>query len=280
MDLKKAVDSVLIQTYPHFELIVVDDGSTDKTIEIMNEIKDERVSLIKHETNKGAAASRNTGIKASKGIYIAFLDSDDTWHSEKLEKQYEFFSKADDSIGGCVTYYDLIYVNLVNSQQVEYKIVKRQIPIQEDFYKQSLLGCNLSPGSTLMFKKECLNKVGFQNENLKRFEDWEWQIKFSHHYNWISLPIALANIKAGHVADFETCRKALAVFLDVVLVKKEKDKTLVKMAIFYELFYAALKNKMLSSAGCYFLKAFINSPAIFCRNLISLVKRKVIELFR
>jgi glycosyltransferase involved in cell wall biosynthesis len=271
LDLKKAIDSVLIQSYKNFELIVVDDGSKDETFKIIDQIKDKRVSLIKHETNKGAAASRNTGIKASKGNYIAFLDSDDTWHSEKLERQYEFFSKADDSIGGCVTYYDLMYSN---------KIIKRQILIQEDFYKQSLLGCNLSPGSTLMFKKECLNKVGFQNEDLKRFEDWEWQIRFSQHYNWISLPIALANIKAGHVADFETCRKALTALFDVVLVRKEKDKALVKMAIFYELFYAALKHKKMSSAVCYLLKALKSSPVIFCMSLASLIKRKVIELFR
>ncbi|NBT85713.1 MAG: glycosyltransferase family 2 protein [Alphaproteobacteria bacterium] len=271
VDLKKAIESVLIQTYKDFELIVVDDGSSDETDELLSEIKDQRVFSIKHQINKGAAASRNTGIKASKGNYIAFLDSDDTWHPDKLEKQYLLLSKSKSSVGGCVTYYDLIYQN---------KIIKRQIPIQEDFYKQSLFGCNLSPGSTLMFKKKCLEKIGFQNENLKRFEDWEWQIRFSQHYDWVSLPVSLANIKAGHVADFETCKRSLSVLFDVVRVKEKKDMVPVKMAISYELFYAALKNKMMLSAGYYFLRTFMNSPFIFIQNLLILVKRKIIELLR
>lgn len=270
-DLKRAIDSVLDQTYPHFELIVVDDGSSDETIEMMNEIKDERILFIKHQVNKGAAASRNTGIRASKGSYIAFLDSDDTWHPDKLEKQYLLLSKSKSSVGGCVTYYDLIYQN---------KIIKRQIPIQEDFYKQSLFGCNLSPGSTLMFKKKCLEKIGFQNENLKRFEDWEWQIRFSQHYDWVSLPVSLANIKAGHVADFETCKRSLNILFDVVRVKEKKDMVPVKMAISYELLYASLKNKKMLRAVCYFLKTFINSPFLFCQNVLNIVKRKIIELFR
>ena len=271
LDLKKAIDSVLIQTYPHFELIVVDDGSSDETMQMMETIKDERILFIRQQVNKGAAASRNTGIRASKGKYVAFLDSDDTWHPDKLEKQYQLLSKSESSVGGCVTYYDLIYPN---------RIINRQIPIQKDFYKQSLLGCNLSPGSTLMFKKECLEKIGLQNESLKRFEDWEWQIRFSQHYSWISFPISLANIRAGHVVGFEVCRNALTALLNVVQVKEEKDKGFVKMAISYELFYAALKNKMILSAVFYFLKAFKSSPFIFCRNLISVIKRKVIELFR
>lgn len=270
-DLKRAVDSVLNQTYPHFELIIVDDGSTDETIALINEIKDERVSFIKHSVNKGAAASRNTGIKISNGKYIAFLDSDDTWHPEKLEKQYEVFSKSDNSVGGCVTYYDLIYPN---------KIIKRQIKIQEDFYKQSLLGCNLSPGSTLMFKKRCLEQVGLQNENLKRFEDWEWQIRFSQHYKWVSLPISLASIKAGHVARFDICERALNFFSSNIYVRSEEDKAVINMAIFYELFYAALKNKRILSAISYFFRAFLSSPFTFFQNISRTLGRKLIELFR
>lgn len=270
-ELKRAVDSVLVQTYSHFELIIVDDGSTDETIELIRKIKDERVSFIKHLINKGAAASRNTGIKVSNGEYIAFLDSDDAWHPEKLEKQYELLFKNDNSVGGCVTYYDLIYAN---------KIIKRQIEIQKDFYKQSLLGCNLSPGSTLMFKKKCLQQVGLQNEDLKRFEDWEWQIRFSQYYNWISLPVSLANVSAGHVAKFEICEKALKFFSSNIQVKNKKDKAFINMAISYELFYAALKNKKMLRAICYFLRTCANNPLLFLQNFSKILKRKIIELFR
>lgn len=270
-DLKKAIDSVLGQTYPHFELIVVDDDSSDETIQIVESVKDERILFIRHQVNKGAAASRNTGIRASRGNYIAFLDSDDTWHPEKLEKQYLLLSKSKPSVGGCVTYYDLIYPA---------KIIRRQILIQKDFYKQSLFGCNLSPGSTLMFKRECIEKAGFQNEILRRFEDWEWQVRFSQHYSWVSLPIPLAYIKVGHVTDFGVCKKALLNFLDIVQLKKEKDRTFVEMAIFYELLYAAVKNKMPVIACYYLLEGIKKSPFLFCCNLLVALKRKIIELFR
>ena len=87
--LRKAVDSILNQTYKDFELIVVDDGSTDDTYNLIKSINDYRIVYVKHEKNKGAAAARNTGIKLAKGKYIAFQDSDDEWYSHKLEKQME-----------------------------------------------------------------------------------------------------------------------------------------------------------------------------------------------
>ena len=78
--------SVLAQTYGHFELIVVDDASTDDTAAVMTAITDPRVRYVRKE-HGGAAAARNRGIAEAKGEFIAFQDSDDVWHSDKLEKQ-------------------------------------------------------------------------------------------------------------------------------------------------------------------------------------------------
>lgn len=85
--LGRLVRSVLNQTYKNFEVIVADDASTDDTAEIIKTFKDDRIRYIRHESNAGAAAARNTGIKASRGEYVAFQDSDDEWLPEKLEKQ-------------------------------------------------------------------------------------------------------------------------------------------------------------------------------------------------
>jgi len=268
-DLGRAIESVLAQTYPHFELIVVDDGSTDKTADVVLGIKDDRIQFIRHSENKGAAFSRNAGIRVGRGNYIAFLDSDDIWHPDKLEKQYKFLSESGPLVGGCVTHYNLVYPD---------KSVVRKIPIQKDFYRQSLLGCNLSPGSTLMFRKECLDKVGFQNETLRRFEDWEWQIRFSQHYAWISLPVVLSDIKAGHVADFDTCKKALEILAkSVQQILLAKDQRAIRMAISYELFYAALKNGRAMKALGFFFLAFLKAPFLFSCSLITMVKRKLRE---
>ncbi len=93
--ISEAIGSVLQQTYPHWELIVIDDASTDTTVSIVDFLveKDPRISLIKNNKNEGPGSSRNAGIQAAKGDFIAFLDSDDLWLPEKLEIQLQFMKE-------------------------------------------------------------------------------------------------------------------------------------------------------------------------------------------
>lgn len=91
--IKKTIQSVLDQTYRNWELIIVDDCSTDNTDEVVASIKDERIKYLKNEINSGAAVSRNRALREAQGRWIAFLDSDDLWMPEKLEKQITFMAK-------------------------------------------------------------------------------------------------------------------------------------------------------------------------------------------
>lgn len=88
-----SVESVLAQTYPNWELLIVDDCSTDNTTEVICRYQDPRIILIKNKTNSGAALSRNYALREAKGRWIAFLDSDDTWEPKKLEKQLRFMQE-------------------------------------------------------------------------------------------------------------------------------------------------------------------------------------------
>ncbi len=88
--IKDSIESVLSQTYPFWELLIVDDCSTDKTVEIIKSFKDERIKLFQNEVNSGAAISRNWALREAKGKWIAFLDSDDLWLPTKLEEQLDF----------------------------------------------------------------------------------------------------------------------------------------------------------------------------------------------
>lgn len=85
-----AINSIIHQTYKNWELLIVDDYSKDNTIKIVSEFKDDRIILLKNRKNIGAAISRNRALKAARGKWIAFLDSDDIWHPEKLERQINF----------------------------------------------------------------------------------------------------------------------------------------------------------------------------------------------
>ena len=93
--IKLTIESVLNQTYQNWELIIIDDASSDGSVKIAESFatKDKRIKLIKLDSNKGPAAARNRGIKEASGRYIAFLDSDDLWHKDKLEKQIIFMQK-------------------------------------------------------------------------------------------------------------------------------------------------------------------------------------------
>ena len=95
--ISKTIESVINQTYKNWEMIIVDDCSTDKSNKIIENYikKDNRIKFLKLEKNMGPAVARNTAIREAKGRYIAFLDSDDIWLPEKLEKQLEFMNKND-----------------------------------------------------------------------------------------------------------------------------------------------------------------------------------------
>lgn len=88
--IKDSIESVLNQTYPFWELLIVDDCSTDNTVDIIKSFEDERIKLFQNKTNSGAAISRNRALREAKGKWIAFLDSDDLWLPTKLEEQIKF----------------------------------------------------------------------------------------------------------------------------------------------------------------------------------------------
>lgn len=93
--IRDSIDSVIAQTYTNWELIIIDDCSPDNSNEIIESYKDPRIRLLKNERNSGAAVSRNYGLREAKGKYIAFIDSDDTWVKDKLEKQIKFIEDND-----------------------------------------------------------------------------------------------------------------------------------------------------------------------------------------
>ena len=114
----QAIDSVLCQTTKTpLEILVIDDNSTDDTLEKMGRYgENDRVRYIRNETNKGASASRNRGVQLAKGDYIAFLDADDYWDPEKLEKQEKALAKTGDVL--CCTGRELIYDQEPEKQKI------------------------------------------------------------------------------------------------------------------------------------------------------------------
>lgn len=157
--IKRSAQSVLNQTYKNLELIIVDDGSTDNTEEVINSIKDERIVYVKQQ-NQGCCAARNKGIDLAKGEYIAFQDSDDVWHSDKLEKQIETLKQNNA---------DVVFCKIFKHGNIVKKIEPRQIKL--GFLPKDILPINIFP-QTLFGKKEIFLNNKF-DENMKAIEDFE-----------------------------------------------------------------------------------------------------------
>lgn len=134
--LDRAIRSVLSQTYKDFELIVVDDGSTDNTEALIKNIilLDKRVKYLKLQTNSDVCKARNTGILASSGKYIAFQDSDDEWLPEKLMKQVEIIKTQPEDVG---MVYCFMYYITDDSKRISHKI--RFLPDETDLYRKGLM---------------------------------------------------------------------------------------------------------------------------------------------
>lgn len=159
--LREAVDSVVSQTYRNWELLILDDCSTDKSLQIAHEYEqmDCRIRVVESEHNSGVAKVRNRGIREAKGEYIAFLDSDDIWTPDKLEKQVELAKQANANVVYCS--YDFLDENSV-------QINKPFIVPAETNYKKMLacnvIGCSAAMVDSRLLKQHPFN-VNFYHED-------------------------------------------------------------------------------------------------------------------
>jgi len=173
--LGRAIRSVLGQSYKDFELLVIDDGSTDETSDVLAGFRDRRIRYISLPHNTGAGAARNVGIRTARGKFLAFQDSDDEWMPSKLAKQMSTFERGPVRLGmvysdmqriwgdGTATYFAAPSVEsnrLINPAVRFYQVV------------------NLGIQSTVI-KREHLDAAGHFNENLPAFEDLEMFIRLS-----------------------------------------------------------------------------------------------------
>jgi glycosyltransferase involved in cell wall biosynthesis len=186
----RAIESVTAQAFSDYEIIVVDDGSTDETAERVGALSAERLRLIRHDENEGAAAARNTGIKAARGEWIAFLDSDDVWTSpEKLSRQLAALRASAGNARGCATGYVL--------HKKDHRREVRLDLTAAEFRREILYGCHIAPGTTLMVAREVFDDIGLFDEDLHRFEDWDWLLRFLQKYDLTFVPEPLAAVFAG-----------------------------------------------------------------------------------
>lgn len=183
----RAIGSVLCQSFEDLELIVVDDASTDQTQQIVEQIKDKRIKIIRHENNKGAPASRNTGIKSSRGEYIGFLDDDDEWLPDKLVKQLKLFETSGNEAG--LIYSGFFFVSGRNN-----RILSNVTPYKKGNLYSDLLRRNILGSATPLIRRYCFDKAGLFDETLPSCQDWDMWIRISKYYKFDFVSNALSKV--------------------------------------------------------------------------------------
>ena len=178
----RTLHSVLTQTYSKIEVIVVDDGSSDRTAEIVGAIaqQDKRVMLLQ-QPNSGVAAARNLGIQKAQGEFIAPIDADDIWYPENLEKQVKCLMEADPLVG-------LVYSWSVDIDENDVPTgAFRAAEIEGDVYMTLLCHNFLGNASASMFRRECIEKVGNYDREMRKkngqgCEDWDLYLRIAENY--------------------------------------------------------------------------------------------------
>jgi glycosyltransferase involved in cell wall biosynthesis len=180
--------SALAQTYRNLEIVVVDDGSTDKTSAIAEAFaaRDPRVRVI-HQTNRGLAAARNTGIAASRGSLIAPLDADDLWHPEKTAKQVAVMREAGPRVGVVYSWYSIID----ESDRVIARALRPHH--QGDIYAALVVSNFISSASIPLIRRSCLLELGGYDASLRTrgaqgCEDWKLYLAIAERYEFLLVP--------------------------------------------------------------------------------------------
>ena len=202
----EAVDCVLAQTFRNFELIIVDDGSSDDTEDVVRGINDSRIRFIRHEKNLGCSAAYNTGIRESLGESISFLDSDDLWRPEKLETEIAFLDSHPEvqAVFSDLEKHDSgITLSFMRSTAVFSKFLLSEGPFTEgvvldrkQMYITLLQEVPVKP-TALSLRKDVFKTAGMFEESAPSGSDWDFLLRFARErrFGYIDRPLATLRLQ-------------------------------------------------------------------------------------
>lgn len=199
--IRMAVDSILRQSFADFELLVVDDGSTDGTMEVLADVADPRLRLLANPRNMGVSAARNTGIRAAQAPWVAFQDSDDEWLPLKLEKQMARLAEAPSETVGCYCGMAILG-GLEDGGRMRLGYVPGPgVTAVEGDIRQSLLATSLASTQTLIARRDALEKVGGFDEQLPALVDWDCVIRLAQlgPFAFVDEPLVLQNFSENSI---------------------------------------------------------------------------------
>ncbi|MFH1597753.1 MAG: glycosyltransferase family A protein [Patescibacteria group bacterium] len=229
----RAIMSVLQQTYPFFELIIIDDHSQDETKELVKQFSDPRIRYFKLSKNQGVSRARNAGLKKATGKYIAYLDSDNEWHKDFLECMDQAFRSYPSKVMlFCKKNYRLTLKENGKYQKVrdEFYGHKKYFDLKRLWQRKIIIDTN-----TLVHKKEIIKKVGDWDSKLDFWEDYEFTLRISHKYPEGILYLNRALVNYEQQLDFSDPQKEIAKWekAEKYIFNKHKNSPLIKHQKWY-----------------------------------------------
>jgi glycosyltransferase involved in cell wall biosynthesis len=178
--IKETIQSVLNQTWQDFELLIINDGSQDATLEVIESIQDPRIKIFSYP-NAGSSASRNRGIAIAKGEYISFIDADDLWTADKLEAQYKALQENSQA---AVAYSWTDHID----ESGQFLRSGPQQSFTGDVYARLLLEDFIGNGSNPLIRAQAFAEVGDFDESLAHSEDWDLWLRLAARYHFVAVP--------------------------------------------------------------------------------------------
>lgn len=262
--LSRAIDSVLDQTFGNFEIIVVDDDSTDDTADVVRRYDDDQIRFVRHDRNRGGSAARNTGIEAATGDFVAFLDDDDAWRANKLAAQVERYERADSEVG-------VVYSGIENVDSNRKTNAIKTPNVEGDVTKRLLLGNFVGTFSVLMVDAETIEATGLLDERFPSWQDWEYYVRLSREAGFASVPEPLVVRDASDheqiSGDFDTKREttyplAVEAFDPIAEEYGRWFKRRMHARLRFRLGYAALLRGRYRTARRWLARALMTDPFV------------------
>ncbi|MGC1392841.1 MAG: glycosyltransferase [Coleofasciculaceae cyanobacterium] len=179
--IKETIMSVLNQTFENFELIIINDGSNDATLEIVQAIKDHKIKVFSYQ-NSGLSASRNRGLTKAEGEFISFIDADDLWTPNKLELQLKALQ---DNPQAAVAYSWTDWID----QSGQFLRAGGHITVNGNAYEKLLIRDFIESGSNPLIKKQALDEVGDFDQSVTPPEDWDMWLRLAAKYEFITVEV-------------------------------------------------------------------------------------------
>jgi glycosyltransferase involved in cell wall biosynthesis len=275
----RAIQSVLNQTFTNWELIVVDDCSTDGTCRVASSFTDSRISIITMPDNRGAAAARNVAIRKSRGLLISFLDSDDAYLPKFIERTVSKFNIVSQNIG--IVWTGVRYIRGAGNNKHILESMWRPAKNHEPYFL-FLSDLRIGTNSGITIRKQTFDRIGLFDETLPAAEDTDLFLRISQHYRYDFIDECLIEIHQTEADRLSKRFDKIAQAYELILPKHIKTISLhksLRLKFFYKMLWLSYHSGRSQQARNYFRKLLkdgvVNAKGWFVFLLFEVLGKKI-----